>query len=71
MIDADTYLKQFTRLQSQILPQIYRKIFDIHLFPELREYAVNKALTEYRMSEKQENLNQVPMSKEIKSLSKI
>ena len=40
MDDARTKLKQAAMLQSQILHVIYPFVYTLHLYPELREYAV-------------------------------
>jgi hypothetical protein len=50
MDDAFTFLMRATILQSQILPGIYPIIFSLHLYPELRECAVQDAMSAFRIN---------------------
>jgi hypothetical protein len=53
MDDATSYIKPLFILKSQILPGIYPAIFLLHLYPELRERALQEALKPCRMKAKQ------------------
>lgn len=52
MDDAHAFLKPLSILKSQILPGIYPAIFSVHLYPELRDIAVEEALRPCRMKAK-------------------
>jgi hypothetical protein len=49
MDDATSYIKPLFILKSQILPGIYPAIFSLHLYPELRERALQEALRPCRI----------------------
>lgn len=53
MEDALAYLKPLSKLKSQILPSLYPAIFSLHLYPELRERALQEVLRACRMKAKQ------------------
>ena len=49
MDDASSYLKPLSVLKSVIVPVIYPAVYSLHLYPELREHAVQEAMTLCRM----------------------
>ena len=60
MDDAWSYLKPLSVLKSVIVPVIYPAVYSLHLYPELRELAVQEAITLCRIKK----LNQLSDTQE-------
>ena len=64
--DACSFLKPLSILKSKIIPVIYPAVYSHHLYPELRELAVQEALRPCRMKKlKQFSDMQVDVKKKV------
>ena len=71
MDDAHTFIKRLSNLRSQILAGIYPAVFSLHLYPELRDYAVQDALRPCKTKLQENTRMRVAKRRVIKRMSEM
>jgi hypothetical protein len=71
MDDAHAFIKRLSNLRSQILAGIYPAVFSLHLYPELRDCAVQDALRPCRKKVQENTRMRVAKRRVIKRMSEM